>query len=119
MIEVGVVIAKDGNPLHWHQPPGRTGGSIPDTRELWDVIWENRDIIQGFAHSHPGSGVPGPSHTDVTTFRAIEKALGKALDWWITSSDTLIVVNWRIGRYEWRVLKEEPDWAPELRSRSA
>jgi len=122
MIEVGAVIAKNGEVLHWHQPPGRTGGSIPDTRDLWDVIWESRDIISGFAHSHPGGGVPAPSLTDVTTFAAIEAALGKRLDWWITSSEYLVVLNW-LGPerhdYKGSVIHKEPDWASELRSRSA
>lgn len=75
MIEVGVVIGLDFRPRYWHLPPGRTAGSIPDTRSLWDVLWEQRADVAGFAHSHPGSGVPGPSHTDVTTFAAIEAGL--------------------------------------------
>lgn len=121
MIEVGVVISGLGEPIFWHQPAGRTGGSIPDTRELWDVLWEARDTVKGFAHSHPGGGVPGPSWTDVTTFAAIEAALGRRLDWWITSSERLVVLNWQgPGRHTYRseVILSEPDWASELRSRS-
>jgi len=128
MIEAGVVIDLNEEPLHWHLPPGRSGGSLPDSRNLWDVLWENRERIAGFAHSHPGSGVPGPSHTDVTTFAAIEAGLGKRLSWWITSSDRVVVLQWAgLGipgaavpdrhRYRSMELKpdEEPSWVVELR----
>ena len=85
-IEAGVVLDPNNMPLHWHLPPGRSMGGLLDSRDLWEVIWENRDNISGIAHSHPGSGKPGPSHTDVTTFAAIEAALGRRLDWWIVSA---------------------------------
>ncbi len=137
MIEVGVVIARTGLPLHWHLPPGRTGGSIPDTRDLWDVFWEHRDNILGFAHSHPGAGTPGPSQTDLSTFAAVEAALGQRLSWWITSSTSLIVCNWTADErppwgkyshtsrngtktiYQATGLFSEPMWVSVLRSRSA
>jgi hypothetical protein len=126
MIEVGAVIKKNGEVLHWHQPEGRTGGSIPDTRSLWDVLWENRDIVMGFAHSHPGSGIPLPSHTDVTTFAAIEAALGRRLFWWITSSTDAIACQWYgPGRHDYVsntvgiATDNERAWIAELRTRSA
>ena len=112
MIETGVVIvagAKEHHELQqtaipdtrdlwdkmqqtaiWHEPPGRTGGSIPDTRDLWDILWENRQLVVGFAHSHPGLGIPQPSYTDLTTFYAVETGLGRPIAWWITSADTLV-----------------------------
>ena len=64
MIEAGVVIDKNGQPLFWHLPEGRTAGSLPDSRTLWQVLWDafKEDTLLGFAHSHPGSGVPGPSY---------------------------------------------------------
>lgn len=122
MMEAGVVVGTGGEALHWHLPPDRSGGALPDSRDLWDVIWENRDRLLGFAHSHPGSGFPSPSRTDVTTFIAIEKALGRRLFWWITSADEVIVIR-----------REEPPgeaygiirisdsgllWLPELRQHS-
>lgn len=137
MIEAGVVIGKNYEPLFWHLPKGRTGGSIPDTRSLWDVLWDNRDIVLGFAHSHPGAGIPGPSQTDITTFIAVEAALGRRLHWWITSADSLLVCNWTPDElppwgkvshtsprgvkdiYQTVVLCENPDWADELRRHSA
>jgi hypothetical protein len=119
MIEAGVVIDKSGEPLFWHLPPGRTAGSLPDSRPLWDVLWDafNADTLLGFAHSHPGSGVPGPSYSDVTTFAAVEAALGKRLDWWITSSDRVVQLRWAgPDKLSYRsTLVETPSWAAELR----
>jgi hypothetical protein len=117
-IETGVVIDLDGKPIFWHLPAGRTAISIPDTRLLWDVLWERRDEVAGFAHSHPGSGTPQPSETDVTTFFAIEQGLGRRLQWWITSADTLVSCM-RYGgnapRYSSIVMSREPAWVEMLR----
>jgi hypothetical protein len=120
MIEAGVVIDKNGSPLFWHLPEGRTGGSLPDSRTLWQVLWDafQEDTLRGFAHSHPGSGVPGPSYSDVTTFAAVEAALGKRLDWWITSSDHVVEVCWAGPdklSYRSTIVTEAPSWVAELR----
>lgn len=87
MIETAVVFDFHGETLLWHEPTGRSSGQIPDTSSLWDFIWENRAIVHGIAHTHPWFGIPGPSTTDLTTFAAIEKALGKRLIWPILSFD--------------------------------
>lgn len=117
-IETGVLVDLDGEPIFWHQPQGRNVGYLPDSRELWDVIWENREAISGFAHSHPGSGVPGPSEEDVTTFAAVEAALGRRLTWWITSADHVIALAWqgpdRLG-YQQVTIGERLIWLEELR----
>jgi hypothetical protein len=121
MMEAGVVIDKAGHAAYWHAPADRTIASLPDSRSLWDFIWENRDRISGVAHSHPGSGLPSPSHTDITTFSAIEAALGRRLSWWITSSDVLVVWNWEGPNkhdYKGFFLREEPDWVGKLRELS-
>ena len=121
MIEAGVVVDLEGVPLHWHLPAGRTGTSIPDSRELWDVLWTNRERIAGFAHTHPGHGVPGPSNEDVTTFSAVELALGRRLAWWIASADRVAVVRWiGPGNYDYGTepLETDPSWVDELRRRS-
>ena len=122
MTETGVVIDDNLDPIFWHLPPGRTAGSIPDTRVLWDVIWENREILKGIAHSHPGSGIPSPSHIDLTTFKAIEQALGRSLIWWITSADSMIVIA-SITPFDYRWVpvpkEEERPWAEDLRKISA
>lgn len=120
MIEAGVVIDKNGQPLHWHLPEGRTAGSLPDSRTLWQVLWDSfkADTLLGFAHSHPGSGVPGPSYSDVTTFAAVEAALGRRLAWWITSSDHVVLLRWagpdKIS-YRSTIVTEAPSWVAELR----
>ena len=133
MIEAGVVLDINGGPIYWHLPKGRTGGSIPDSQVLWEVLWDNREILGGFAHSHPGSGPPTPSMTDLTTFVAIEAALGRRIDWWITSSDRLLVCNWSsnglppYGMHSYTskggvkhsylgvVVMNEPSWVNDLR----
>jgi hypothetical protein len=120
MIEAGVVVDKRGEPLFWHLPEGRTAGSLPDSRTLWQVLWDafEADTLLGFAHSHPGSGVPGPSYSDVTTFAAVEAALGRRLDWWITSSDHVVLLRWdgpdKIS-YRSTIVTEAPSWVAELR----
>lgn len=118
MMEVGAVIDLDYQVLHWHLPEGRTGGSLPDSPDLWQYLWENRKVISGVAHSHPGGGVPGPSQTDVTTFAAVESGLGVRLSWWITSESHLIVARW-VGperlNYQATLVSLEPPWADELR----
>lgn len=131
MMEAGVVVDLNGEALHWHLPEGRSGGSLPDhvaklpaseeafrKANLWYVFWDNRDSIKGFAHSHPGGGVPGPSYTDVTTFAAIEDALGQRLDWWITSDQAVVVCRWAGPHrltYQVERLAEDPSWVAELR----
>jgi len=120
MMEAGVVIDKNGHPMFWHTPGGRTGGSLPDSPTLWEVIWDSfqQGTLLGFAHSHPGSGVPGPSYTDVSTFAAIEAALGTRLTWWITSSDHVVSLVWAGPHkytYTATIVSEAPSWVVELR----
>jgi len=118
MIEAGVVINKHGDPLFWHLPEGRSAGSLPDSRTLWQVLWDafKADTLLGFAH--PGSGVPGPSYSDVTTFAAVEAAIGRRLDWWITSSDHVVLLHWAGPdklSYRSTIVTEAPSWVAELR----
>lgn len=120
-MEAGVVIGLDGQPIYWHLPENRSVAYLPDSQKLWDVIWENRNNILGYAHSHPGGGTPGPSHEDITTFSAIELALGKRLKWWIISQDfssSVIRLRW-IGpnKYDYAGQldsREKLDWWEEL-----
>jgi len=118
MTEVGVVLRYDEAPHYWHQPQGSTGGSLPDSRSLWDVLWQGRHDIMGFAHSHPGDGIPGPSHEDLTTFAAVEAGLGARLLWWIVSSTHVVVLHWNGSEYTSTRVWNEPDWVAELRRRS-
>jgi len=120
MLEAGVLIG-DNDFAYWHLPKKRTGGSLPDSRELWDVFWEHRkDQYLGFAHSHPGKGTPGPSWTDITTFAGIEAGLGRRIQWWITSADRIIQIYW-VGptRYDYSaILAHDLDWVEKLREYS-
>lgn len=93
MIEVALVFNKMGEPIHWHVPPGASGGAIPDSRNLWDVLWENRHNLGGVAHTHPWNGSPHPSITDVTTFDAVEKGLGQSLVWPIVTMTDVVFYN--------------------------
>jgi hypothetical protein len=119
MMEAGVILGSKG-PIHWHVPQGRSGGWLPDSRDLWDVLWENRDTVTGFAHSHPGSGRPEPSSTDITTFAAIEAGLGTQLNWYIITSDNIACFRRISGGYErrWnanRLHRWMLAWVPWLR----
>ena len=120
MIETALVYGSDHKILHWHLPAGRTGGSIPDSPDLWNVLWDNRRLVMGVAHSHPGTGVPSPSWTDLTTFAAIESGLGKRLYWPILSEDSYTLVEWEesFSCYSQVQISDEPPWAYELRLKS-
>ena len=91
MKEVALVFGKDGSPIHWLD--GASGVAIPDSRNLWDVIWENRALLAGVAHTHPWEGTTGPSGTDLTTFVAIEKGLGKRLIWPIVTMTHVVYIG--------------------------
>lgn len=123
MKEAGILIGGNHRPIYWHVPDARTSVSIPDDRALWNAIWENRHELTGFAHTHPGSGPPTPSLEDITTFAAIEAALGRRLGWWIATQDKLIICEW-VGpgehKYENQSVEESEflRWLPELRIRS-
>lgn len=115
-----VLVDVDGTPtpVYWHLPHGRTAVEIPDDVALWDVLWQNRARLVGVAHTHPGSGTPAPSGTDLTTFAAIERALGRTLTWWIVNETDAGVVTavMRIG-FTFTAVPAQP-WMDELRRRS-
>lgn len=122
MREAGVLVGNDDKPIYWHEPVNRTVASLPDSPSLWSLIWENRSNVKGFAHSHPGGGVPGPSHEDVTSFSAIELGLGRRLVWWIISEDDVIELKWQgPGPYDYVgkvVDHEQLPWWDDLYARS-
>jgi len=116
MREAGVLLDLRGEPLFWHTPNDRSGGALPDSQDLWDIIWANRDNLSGFAHSHP-SGFGSPSFTDITTFAAIESGLGRRLDWWIWADSVFIHTYW-VGRdrlsYKSLPVIMRPPWTAKL-----
>lgn len=118
MIENGVLVGLDGQPLFWHRPENRDSISLPDSAELWKQFWDNKENVLGFAHSHPGEGIPAPSWTDITTFSGIELALGKRISWWITTSNFLVICKWSGGhKYDYNVelISEDFSWLEELK----
>lgn len=94
-IETGVIFDYDMKPIYWHLPFDRSAGHIGDSRDLFLIMMENKGRIYGFAHSHPGSGLPSPSWTDLTTFSAVERGLGKRLVWPIVTKDRLRNFFWQ------------------------
>ncbi len=118
MMEAAAVIDLEGNAILWHFPPGRSGGALPDSVGLWEFLNTNRDRISGVAHSHPGSGIPGPSYEDVTTFSAIERGLGRMFDWWIATSDGLALFRWKgpgVYTYAPHLITQSTEWVDKLR----
>jgi len=121
-IETALVFDQEGKTIHWHLPPGRSNGYIPDTRSLWEVLWENRHRLGGVAHTHPWEGDTWFSGTDVTTFSAVERALGQRLQWPIVTFTSVQVFVW-VGpeKYDYGLLRSDPipvEDVAELRQRS-
>jgi len=99
MMENAFVFDDQGRVIWYHTPTtapkrGWSGGSIPDTRTLWDILWKHRDIVGGVAHTHPWEGPSGPSQTDVTTFAACESGLGKRLLWPVVTFTHITYCRW-------------------------
>jgi len=94
VIEVAVVFDTEGQPIEWYIPPNGSGVYIPDSRSLWDILWDNRERLGGVAHTHPFYGHPGPSQTDETTFSAVERGLGKRLLWPIVTFNEVAIYQW-------------------------
>lgn len=120
VIEAGVLVDLNNQPIHWHLPPGRNGGALPDSPDLWQVIWENRDRVLGFAHTHPWHGEPHPSGIDISTFCAVEAALGRHLKWWVVTFDQ--IGCWEFDgqsqAFEGGRGLEHPPWIDRLRELS-
>ncbi len=122
-VEAAAVVWSDGT-ASVQEPPGRSSVSIPDTRSLWDLVFDGRDRVVGIAHTHPGRGYPHPSDEDITTFRAMEKGLGRRIKWWILTSNRSVLFEWSghgISGYELKrslPQEEEPSWMNELRRAS-
>jgi hypothetical protein len=118
MMEAGVLLDLKGDAIYWHAPHGRSVAALPDSVDLWNIIWTNRHNVSGFAHSHPGYGRTSPSWTDITTFASIESGLGKRIDWWITSGNDMILCRYSgPDQHDYNVVPITmcPDWVCHLR----
>jgi hypothetical protein len=113
MREAALVFDSRGHTIAWHQPPESTSTLIPDSRELWDVLWKHRASLGGVAHLHPWDGPPEPSSTDVSTFRAIESALGRLLLWPIATLNEVSFLGWNPITQQY-VPCPSPSFAPQL-----
>jgi hypothetical protein len=118
-IEAAVVVGLDGEQvLYWHLPPNRNIVALPDSGALFRVFQENKLLMAGGAHSHPGTGWPAPSWEDITTNHCIDTYFGRRYKWWVASMDRLVLVEWGgPGKFDYRVTKvyQEPGWVQELR----
>ena len=124
-METALVFDNRGKTIYWHEPAHRTAGSLPDSQDLWEVLWEHRPRLGGVAHTHPWSGPAAPSQTDVTTFAAVELGLGRKLLWpVVTFSDVAYLVrSTETGLYtrvdpKWLRHKVSVEGIDELRRRS-
>src|SRR5262245_44162606 len=121
MLEAACVVAIDGSVIYWHMPAGRSSGALPDSRSLWEVLWSERARLDAVAHTQPGRGSPEPSQEDLTTFAAVEAALGRRLRWWIATADRMAVFQW-CGPDRFSYRGSDPPhgaaWLDELRQRS-
>ena len=93
-METGLVFNKFGQPIFWHVPLDRTVASLPDSRQLWDILWTNREDLGGVAHTHPWHCAAAPSSTDVTTFAALEAGLGQRLVWPVVTFSEVGYFRW-------------------------
>jgi proteasome lid subunit RPN8/RPN11 len=122
-VETAAVVWDDET-VSLHRPEGSSAAAIPDTQSLWDVVSEGKERVSGIAHTHPGRGYPAPSDEDLTTFRAIEKGLGRRIKWWILTSNRSVLLEWSghgISGYGLREAvprEREPAWMDELRRAS-
>lgn len=109
------------NILYWHVPPNRSSTLMPDDQALWDAFWDNRTKALTFAHTHPGGGVPAPSFEDITSFSAIERGLGRSIEWVIASSNAAIWLRMVDQKPEVFYVELGPsrhEWLTELRNKS-
>ena len=104
--EVCFLIGRDDVVL-WSDASDRPD-ALPDSRERWEAIWRYRDELVEIAHSHP-RGPLAFSSEDVTTFEAIDAALGRALRYTIVTPGGVLRTTMEAG---------EPPWASDLRRAS-
>lgn len=120
--ETRLVFDREGRTILWPHDPHRSAGYLPDNQTLWDFLWDNRERLGGVAHTHPWEGPVWASYTDVTTFSAIEKGLGRRLLWPIVTFTDIQVFAWvGPGDYDYAPLSPVPfvvEGVEDLRLRS-
>ena len=109
-IEAAVVVDHAGRTLGWHLPPGRSSGGIPDDRDHWLFLWENRSIIGGVAHTHPWDGPALASREDETTWAALEAALGQRYVWPVVTFTHAAYYHWVGPEKLMYIPLDDPPW---------
>jgi hypothetical protein len=84
--------------------------ALPDTRDRWNAIWDNREHIENIAHSHP-NGPAAFSLEDETTMEALSSALGKTIRFSVVAPSAVIA---REGDNTFEI-NPAPWWAELLR----
>lgn len=92
VVLVGIDAIGQEVPLYVHVPTQPSVAAVPDSPDLWAVIWSLRDRLVGIAHTHP-PGAMEPSSQDLATVRGVERALGRTIFWWILDPCTLRAVR--------------------------
>lgn len=106
--ETALVFDVEGNTIAIHEPPCRTGSFIPDSFNLYEVLWGNRHRLGGVAHTHPWYGPAWYSEEDRTTFSAVDLALGKRLVWVVVTFSEAVYYKWHgPGRYDYEPIGYE------------
>lgn len=111
-LEACAVIGRGGSVLYWHVPEDREFAYLPDSASLWRFLWERRDEISGIAHTHP-AGYTHPSSEDLSTFKAVDLALGKSLDWYVVTSESVRVCRRNTGYSDMATI-HRPIWVDPL-----
>jgi hypothetical protein len=101
MIESAMVFDEKGLIIYWHDPPGASSSHIPDSKRLWNVLWNQRHRLGGVAHTHPWDGPTEPSGTDLSTFKAVEAGLGQRLIWPIVTMTHINYFTWEPNSKEY------------------
>ena len=121
-MSIGIVINLQGEPLSWHQFFDAQGESIPwhQNNLPFSELWGPSENVLGFAFKQSGRGLPKTSEEDLEAFQAVERELGRRLDWWIVNENHVLRLHWIGGVYGPKFLppSEQETWVSELREAS-
>jgi hypothetical protein len=108
--EVCLIVGKGGAIL-WADASD-SPAALPDSRDRWEAIWANREVIEVIAHSHP-MGPSAFSAEDVSTMEALDSALGKVMRYMVVAPRVTIATS-DAGKTVEHV-SPQPWWAGLLR----
>jgi proteasome lid subunit RPN8/RPN11 len=108
-VEVCFLIGHDGTVLWSDRSASAT--AMPDSTLRWQAIWRHREQLAVIAHTHP-TGVVAFSDEDLSTFAAIDAALGHALRYAVVTRQAVI---YREPGGHRATGGDEPSWVALLR----